>query len=474
MPQNQQAPHLISRWKSPALRLTFLLFSVLVGLLLRTDSVAEQTNSTTNVFDFNTLQTNSLWRDVKAFGAAGDGVTKDTAAIQAAINACPHGGFVWLHAGTFLSGTIFLTNNMTLYIDPTATLLGSGTTNDYPILRPPANNSQLHNCNRALVYAENCRNVTIAGGGIINGNGRANFRSGVETTRPIAIWTALCRQVNIQNLHIVDAAMWTIVNMQSDYLTISNVNVNDHGLNGNRDGCDVVDCWHTVITDCTFDSGDDSICIKSGNARGVNDLLVKNCTITKSQSNGLKFGTASKGPFTHITFQDCVIRNTSHSAMAVESVDGSIISDITFQRIHFSSCQNSIFIALGSRSHALVGSIDGITFRDIAGSTLTDTRGCPISGCFTNGTTYRVKNLLFDNVNISFKGGLNSIPSDPPEYVGQYPENTMWTNLPAYGYYLRHVTNVTFTNCFSTAAAPDARPWITTNDASNMVIYGPP
>jgi len=410
---------------------------------------------------------------VKGYGAAGDGITKDTAAIQAAIDACPVGGFVWLHNGTFLSGTIVLKDNMTLFIDPTATLLGSGTTNDYPILNPPANNSQQHNCDMALVYAESSTNVTIDGGGTINGNGRSNFRSGVEATRPIALWTALCRQVNIQNINIVDAGMWTLVNMQSDFLTISNVNVNDDGLNGNRDGCDVVDCWHTVIANCTINSGDDSICIKSGHPRGVNDLLVKNCTITKSQSNGIKFGTASKGPFTNVTFQDCTILNTSHSAMAVESVDGSAVSNITFQRINFNSCQNGIFIALGSRSGAAVGSINGITFRDINGSSLTDTRGCPISGCFTNGATYKINNLLFDNVNISFKGGLNSVPSDPPEYVGQYPENTMWNNLPAYGYYLRHVSNVTFTNCFTSAAASDARPWIVTNDASGLAIFGP-
>ena len=84
-----------------------------------------------------------------------------------------------------------------------------------------------------------------------------------------------------------------------------------------------------------------------------------------------------------------------------------------------------------------------------------------------------MNHILFDNVNISFAGGFNLIPPNPPEYAGQYPENTMWTNLPAYGYYLRHATNVTFTNCFTSAALADARPWIATNDVSNLVIIGP-
>ncbi|HEX3627252.1 MAG TPA: glycosyl hydrolase family 28 protein [Verrucomicrobiae bacterium] len=432
-------------------------------------------NSATNLFSFRTIQTNSLWVDVMNYGAMGNGAANDTAAIQAAINACPPGGYVWLHNGTFLSGTIFLTNNMTLFIDPTATLLGSGSSDDYPILDPPANNSQQHNCDMALVYAQSCVNVSIDGGGTINGNGRNNFTSGVEATRPISIWTALCNGVNIRNINIVDAAMWTVVNMQSDNLTISNLNINDDGLNGNRDGCDVVDCWHVVITGCTIDSGDDSICLKSGNRRGVNDLVVTNCTITRSQSNGLKIGTATTGPFTNIRFQNCTVLNTSHSVMAVESVDGGAISDVTFQGINFSGCQNAIFIILGSRDAGVTpGSVNGITFRNITGSGMTDTRGCPVSGCFTNGVTYKVQNLLFDNVNISFAGGLTYLPPAPPEYAGQYPENTMWTYLPAYGYYVRHANNVTFTNCFTNAAAPDARPWLSTNDVSNLITMGPP
>src|ERR1019366_2325511 len=316
-------------------------------------------------------------------------------------------------------------------------------------------------------------NVTITGGGTINGNGRANFTSGVEATRPIALWTALCTNVNIHDLSIVDAAMWTLVNMQSDFLSISNMSINDDGLNGNRDGCDVVDCWHVTIANCTIDSGDDSICLKSGNSRGINDLLVKNCTVTKSQSNGLKFGTASTGPFTNITFQDCTVLNTAHSAMAVESVDGSAVSAVTFQRISFSGCQNAIFIVLGSRSGAAVGGVNGVTFRDITGSALSDTRGCPLSGLLTNGVTYRLKNLLFDNVNISFKGGVSPVPAAPPEYAGQYPENTMWGNLPAYGYYFRHATGVTFTNCFTSAASADARPWIATSDVASLAVIGP-
>jgi hypothetical protein len=84
-----------------------------------------------------------------------------------------------------------------------------------------------------------------------------------------------------------------------------------------------------------------------------------------------------------------------------------------------------------------------------------------------------LNNILFDNVNIAYKGGVSPVPAAPPEYAGQYPENTMWGNLPAYGYYVRHATNVTFTNCYTPVWPADARPWMTTNDVAKLAVFGP-
>ena len=101
------------------------------------------------------------------FGAKADGLTKDTAAIQAAIDACStdDGGVVVLSRGRFLSGTIRLHSHQTLRIEARATLLGSRDDGDYPTLRPPTVNTELNNCKRALVYAERADHVRIEGGG---------------------------------------------------------------------------------------------------------------------------------------------------------------------------------------------------------------------------------------------------------------------------------------------------------------------
>ena len=73
---------------------------------------------------------------VRDYGAKGDGVTLDTGAIQAAIDACTNmgGGTVYLPPGEYLSGTITLKDNVTLHVGPNARLLGSKSLADYPCL----------------------------------------------------------------------------------------------------------------------------------------------------------------------------------------------------------------------------------------------------------------------------------------------------------------------------------------------------
>jgi polygalacturonase len=110
--------------------------------------------------------------DVHDFGAKGDGVSKDTAAIQAAIDACAgKGGTVHLRQGTFLSGMIRLKSSMTFHVHGGATLLGSHDDADYPDTSPPTTNIELRNCKKALVYAESANDLHVTGAGTIDGNG---------------------------------------------------------------------------------------------------------------------------------------------------------------------------------------------------------------------------------------------------------------------------------------------------------------
>lgn len=420
--------------------------------------------------------------DARSYGAKGDGTTNDARAIQAAIDACAgKNGVVLLRSGTFLSGMITLKSSVVLRIDPTATLKGTQDDADYPSTNPPTTNTQLGNCRKALVYAESAHDVRIDGGGTIDGNGNTPKWIGPsqvhpEATRPMAIYTALSTNVTIENVTVKNAAMWGIVNLEAENLTIRDVVV-DSQLSGNRDGIDIVDCHHVLVDNVTITSEDDSICIKSGSRRGVDDVLVKRSHVVRSiVANALKFGTASYGSFTNVTFEDIVVDQADKAAMAVESVDGADISNITFRRIAFHRVGTPVFVLLGDRGTTpsndvhKIGSVDGVVFQDITGDNMKYNWSSPISGTIVNGTTYKLKNLRFENVHVANKGGRTSVPADPPEYAGQYPDPNLWGDMPAFGYFVRHADGVTFVNSTPTVSPADARKWLEQRDVASLVV----
>jgi hypothetical protein len=419
--------------------------------------------------------------DVHNFGAAGDGTTSDTAAIQSAIAAATGtGGSVLLSSGTFLSGTLTLASNMTFFVDASATLLGSQNVADYPAQTPATGNTQLSNTQRALLYAPGVTQLAIDGGGTIDGQG--DSFSGVESTRPLVIWSVLSQNVHVHNLYVTKGAVWSLVSMESDHVLIENINLQSNGIT--HDGIDIVDGTDVTVDECAVSSGDDSMSPKSGVRRGIDMLTITNSTFsgngTSGGSNGIKFGTATYGAFTNVSVQDDYVKNVQYAAMAVESRQGSDISGIAFQRIEFSNVGSAFFVYLAQQNttHPIgdvpkLGSIDQVSFTDISGSNAnwahSPHQGALITGNIFNGTAYPITNLSFANVAVTFDGGLTSIPANPPEATpNQYPESNMFGPLQAWGYYLRHVNSVTFANVTTNVAATDARMKIVTDDVSGL------
>jgi polygalacturonase len=421
--------------------------------------------------------------DVRDYGARGDGRTKNTEAIRKAIEACAgRGGTVYFRQGTYLTGTIELKSNMVFHIDATATLRGTQDDRDYPRLNPPTDNTQLMNCRKSLVYAERVENIRIEGGGTIDGNGNKPDwvyprAAGKESKRPMAIYTALSRNITIRDIKVKDAAMWGVVNLEAENLRISNIHI-DSMLPGNRDGIDIVDCHHVVIENSTIFSQDDAICLKTGSKRGVDDVVVRNCHVgSASMANALKLGTASYGFFRNITFEDIRMEGFSEAAMAVESVDGAEISNVTFRRIDFRGAGSGIFLLLGDRGLTpkhephRIGSIHGVRFEDITGTVVTP-RGSLISGTrLPGGAVHKVDQITLERVRITGRGGLSVLPKDPPEYMGQYPQASTWGDLPAFGYFIRHADHVTFERVATGVSSEDARRAIETRDAARFANH---
>ncbi|HWV16813.1 MAG TPA: glycosyl hydrolase family 28 protein [Cellvibrio sp.] len=425
--------------------------------------------------------------DVKNYGAKGDGVSKDTVAIQKAIDDCAgRNGIVRLRNGKFLSGTIVLKSDMTLRIEPSATLLGVRSAGDYPTQPKLSNNSQYLNCRQAFIYAEKASNIRIDGGGTIDGNGGngSPWMSGLEATRPMAVFLVQSENIVIQNITIKNSAMWTLVPFESSNILIRGVTISS--LEGsNRDGIDPVDCHNVLIEDVTISSQDDAICLKSGSSRGTQDVLVRNSKVLKSiVANGLKFGTATVGPFKNIRFENIDLEDVKRGGIAVESVDGSAVSDVAYRNIRMTKVGTPFYIVLGDRSSnrttatPRVGSIDNITFENILavsnarGIGIVKTWGSYMSGIAIAGKTFDLTNLTFTNVELTFPGGSTNYGAQP-EYAGEYPDpgppkdDIVEPDMPGYLFF-RHVDKLTMNNVKVSVSQKDSRPLIVKEDVTNV------
>jgi hypothetical protein len=425
--------------------------------------------------------------DVRNYGAVGDGKTDDTAAIQAAVNAAAGtGGSVLLSGGTFLSGTVTLGSKMTFFVDSSAVLLGSTLPTAYPTQQlPTVDNTQLRNCQRALLYAPpTTSQITVDGGGVIDGQGDSYpgaTQTGNEGTRPMLIWAVQSQNVTVQNLYLRKGAVWSLVSMESDHVLIRNINLQSNYIT--HDGIDIVDGTDITVSDCAVNAGDDAMCLKTGVRRGIDTMVVKDSVFTGNAggSNGIKLGTATYGAFHNIQFQDSVVKDVQYAPMAVESREGADVSQVSFNRIEFSNTGGAFFVYLAQQSttHPVgdvpkLGSIDGVSFTDIHGSTgvwgNSPNEASLITGHIFNGTTYSITNLSFTRVAVTYQGGMSTPPSMSPNEAnpGQYPESNMFNPLPAWGYYLRHVQGVTFDSCTTSVVNPDARPETVTDDVSGL------
>jgi polygalacturonase len=423
-----------------------------------------------------TAATSGVSLDVTQSGAVGDGVTLNTAAIQKAIDACnaQGGGIVTFPAGRYLTGTIQLKSNVTLRLDDQAVILGSTNPADYRNLDPFMAGDNIPQ-GYALIVADGASHVGLEGNGTIDGQGRA-VRAAQKpyTVRPFLIRLLHCADVTVKDLHLANPGAWTLNFFQSHNASVEHVTIRarDTGL-ANNDGIDLDSCENVRIRDCDIQSGDDALCVKTTSPLPCRDIAASGCQLS-TKCNALKLGTESLGDFSNISLTDCQIRNTGMAGIALYSVDGSHLHDVTISNVTMNGVAVPISIRLGARLKTFragdqpkpVGTLSNITIQDV------HVTGARQIGLLINGLPdHPVEALTLTNIDIQLPGGGNAAAAaiQLPEKPAAYPEYSMFGKvLPAYGLYLRHVRGVTFKNVRTTVLKPDARPAMVLLDATDI------
>ena len=419
----------------------------------------------------------------REYGVCADGKTVVTKELQQLIDMCgthERGGVVYLEGGTFLTGMLECRSNVTLYIEEDAVLKGVLDIDAYPVRvskQHPNWNTLAQGPQKALIYADTQENIAIMGGGTIDGSGDFPGEYGSESLRVSAVLLVGCPDVLLCDLHVKDAGMWTIPVVECDNLYIHDVNI-DSTWYPNRDGIDICDCYDVLVENCSIQSDDDAVCLKSGNESGCDNILVRNTFIISTMANGIKFGTYSYGGFTNCVCEDCIIKDTRTCAIAVQCVDGGQIRGLCFRRIEISNVESVFFVIIADKgrtpewgSHR-IGIVEELVFEDIYAEKVRRGYGSYLGGYASGSERYPIRNIRFERVRADYLGGVSEVPQEPPEFENQYPESNCFGNLPASGYYIRHAENIVFEDCETNVLYPDSRQVFYLSDTEDVVVNG--
>lgn len=419
------------------------------------------------------------------FGAVGDGLVKDTTAIQNAIDTCSTegGGRVLLQRGTFLTGTLFMKSNVELHIDINAALLGSDDINDYSSQTHKQlyrNESHMDKC---LIYSCDVQNIAFSGRGTINGQGEKFKQLPDEETirqRPMLLRYLNCSNIRFSGLKLRNPASWTNAFICCSDIWVDGLDIKSR-VNWNGDGLDFDCCENVFVSNCKLDCSDDCICLQnSETSRKCKNIVISNC-IMRSKWAGMRIGLLSCGDIENVTVTNCVFKDVECSALKIQSAEGAAIRDMTFGNLVMENVQRPLFITLNYFRERVdmplevpqTGNVSNLRFNNIRAcgmpESITAIRSCMIIDGLPG---HYIDNISLTDIHYTAVGGgsyQDARRTDIPHHMGKRAECFNYEgSLPAYGLYARHVKGLTLDNVCIDVMKPDTRSIVYTEDCSNI------
>ena len=274
---------------------------------------------------------------VKECGAVGDGVTLDTKAIQTAIDsvAAHGGGVVEVPAGVYLSGSVWLRDNINLHLNPGAVIKGSPDIKDYCAADCCPQNEADINCGDYmsgghLILGVGVKNVSITGPGRIDGNSDAFMldengmrwakKSKIPNRPGQMIWFVDSKDIRIRDVEIADSPYWSLFILNCERVLVDGCYVHTrrhdyHTYNG--DGIDIDRCRYVTISNCRVDTSDDCITLRASTGRRLENpmdcewVTVTNCNLSSS-CNAIRLG-VGEGNIHDAVFSNLTISDTNQA-----------------------------------------------------------------------------------------------------------------------------------------------------------------
>jgi len=425
------------------------------------------------------------------FGAVNDGKTLNTKAIADAIEAVSQkgGGHVVIPRGLWLTGPILMKSNIDIHTEEGALVIFSPDKDLYPLIETSFEGYDTYRC-LSPIYGKDLENIAFTGAGIFDGTGAVwrhvkkeklsepqwrdligsggvvsddgkqwfpseSYKLAMETSemnvprqfttreefeqirdflRPVMVSLVNCKKVLLDGPGFQNSPAWCLHPLMCEDLTIRNVNVRNPWFSQNGDGIDIESCRNTVLYNCSFDVGDDAICIKSGKdadgrkrARPTENLIIKDCVVYHGHG-GVTIGSEMSGGVKNMSVSGCTFMGTDVGLrFKTTRGRGGIVENIFFSDIdminiptqaisfnmYYGGLSVSEMLAEGKNIETTVGEIPPVTeetpqFKNISIRNIT-CRGASQAIYLQGLPELNLENISFENINIVAQTGLACI-----------------------------------------------------------------
>jgi len=434
------------------------------------------------LFNFISIGISAKTHSVTDFGAVSDGKVLNTKYIQKAIDQCfDEGGGIVLFSGggKYLTGTIYLKDNVTIYIDNGTTLLGSRKYSDYATDTHKNMYKNESHMDRCLIYARDASSIAIVGNGTIDGNGHKSDSVFVKE-RPMLMRFLNCRNLHVNNVNIINPASWTSAWLYCDDITVTGVKIQSR-VNGNGDGLDFDGCTNVRVTNCSFDNSDDCICLQTSRVdKPCRDILISNC-IFSSKWAGMRIGLLSRGDFSSVSVTNCAFRNCNDSGLKIQMNEGGEMKNMIFSNLVMENVTRPVFMTFCQQRACVDSPIELAPMKAmhhfIFQNMLIDNSKLDKNSAFflTGLPKNKIENILISNVQLVVSGGGSmedanlTVKEYTPEELGdRFPGFSLIGTIPAYGIYARNIDGLTIHNFSVKTVQPDARPVVKFDNVINL------
>lgn len=411
--------------------------------------------------------------DICEFGARSDGKTMNTPAIQKAIDACREngGGSVLVPPGEFLTGTIFLKDNVNLFLPQGAVLKGSPNLADYNADDCFTQNrifKSEHVTGAHLILAIEAKDVSITGQGRIDGNGGAFFgpvkdadyydtKFEIKRKRPgQMIYFVECEHVTVEGVELVNSPYWTLFLQGCENVRVHGLKVTNPHETPTGDGIDIGSCRNVTVSDCLVHSGDDCITLNAcGDLLKKRDMPCENVTISNcvlsTPTDAFRIG-VGRGTVRNCAISNINIHNT-RSGLCFNSRYGNSEEHpgVNIENLSFSNVVMDVempfYVCTG---HESKGTIKNISFNNIRATARK-------TSSVVGGPGNPVRGVSFNDVDVTIVGGAKhmEVEGEECQYV---PRRERDKGLPSV-FYCEHAEDLAFRNLRIRLENPDASCW---------------